>query len=131
MRKSVYLAGKMDGLTPEEAMNWRKEATGMLMDVVDVNSPDYDYCADHPHLMWGKDYFLIDHSDILLVNFDYEKDSPFLGTSMEIGRCFYQRKPIIIFSNKDWVHDSITFKYHATAIVRTMNEAIDIIRGLI
>ncbi len=130
MKKSVYLAGKIDGLTFTQAMAWRRDITGKL-EQFDVNCPSYSSEENHPNLMWDKDYFLLDNSDIVLVNLDYENNSPFLGTSMEIGRAFYQRKPIIIFSSKDWVHKSLTLQYHATAIVNDIDEAIDIIQQFI
>lgn len=133
MKKTVYLAGKMDGLTKDEAMIWRLNARNKLKYLYDinVNMPEYDYCKNFANLMWEKDYFLLDKSDILLVNFDYEKDSPFLGTSMEIGRAVYQRKPIIIFSSQKWVHESLTLQYHASAIVNTLDEALEIIGGFL
>lgn len=129
MKKTIYLAGKMDGLTKEEAMTWRVKAKNKLQHLYNVNMPEYDYCEGFANLMWDRDYFLLDQSDILLVNFDYEKDSPFLGTSIEIGRALYQRKPIIIFSTQKWVHESLTLQYHASAIVNTLDEAIDVINS--
>ena len=129
MKKTIYLAGKMDGLTKEEAMAWRLKTKKKLQYLYNVNMPEYDYCEGFANLMWDTDYFLLDHSDILLVNFDYEKNSPFLGTSMEIGRALYQRKPIIIFSTQKWVHESLTLQYHASAIVNTLDEAIDVINS--
>ena len=127
--RSIYLAGKMDGLSEQEAMSWRRKVLYELQitdKLFKVNYPPYGY-EEHKNLMWDRDYFLLDKSDILLVNFDYEENSPFLGTSMEIGRAYYQRKPIVIFSSKQWVHESKTLQYHATAIVNTLEEAIEII----
>lgn len=129
MKKSIYLAGKMDGLSFEDAMSWRHKAKRMIYDFK-VYIPQYELSPDN-NLMWDRDYYQLDNSDILIVNFDYEKDSPFLGTSMEIGRAFYQRKPIIIFSTKSWVKESLTLKYHSTAIVNTLEEAIDLAYGFL
>lgn len=129
----VYLAGKMDGLTKDEAMLWRLRAKDKLKYLYDIESnvPQYDYCEGFPNLMWDKDYYLLDKSDIILANFDYEKNSPFLGTSMEIGRAFNQGKPIIIFSKQKWVHESLTLQYHSSAIVNTMDEALEIINNFL
>lgn len=123
---SIYLAGKMDGLAKEEAMGWRKEVFRKMPEKgYEINIPPYLSQNKHPNLSWEIDYYLLDKSTILLVNFDYDiEQSPFLGTSMEIGRATYQRKPIIIFSSKEWVHNNPTLNYHATAIVNTMEEAI-------
>lgn len=131
--KSIYLAGKIEGLSEKEAMSWRLAVKNELEyndKICKVNCPKYEY-DDCNNLLWDRDYFLLDNSDILLVNFNYDNDSPFLGTSMEIGRAFYQRKPIIIFSTKEWVHKNKTLKYHASAIVKTIDDAIDIIKGFL
>lgn len=128
--KSIYVAGRIESLSENEAMGWRRNVRQQLEvdeKLFKVNCPPYAY-EDFNNLMWDRDYFLLDKSDILLVNFDYKKDGPFLGTSMEIGRAFYQRKPIIIFSSYSWVHENITLQYHASAIVSTMEEAIDLIK---
>lgn len=124
-RKTIYLAGRMDGLSYEDAMTWRYKAKSMLYNF-DVYIPHYGFTLDNKNLMWDRDYFMEDNCDILIVNFDYEKENPFLGTSMEIGRAYYQRKPIIIFSTKQWVKDSLTLQHHASAIVNTLEEAVEI-----
>lgn len=123
MKRTVYLAGKIDGLSFNDSLNWRVKATHLLADTFKCYIP-----AINEECIWDKDYFFLNNSDIILVNFDYENNSPFLGTSMEIGRAFYQQKPIIIFSSKDWVHKNHTLKYHATAIVKTLEEAIILIK---
>ena len=122
---NIYLAGRMDGLSIEEAMNWRYNLKCELMEEFNVLIPLYNTLDNQPHAMWGMDYFLLDKSDILIVNFDYEYDAPFIGTSMEIARAYYQRKPIIIFSSKPWIKDNTTLKHHATFIVDSIDEAID------
>lgn len=124
MIKSVYLVGRMDGLSYNEAMEWRFYAKNILYNF-NANIPQYNVEIEHQNLLWDRDYYMLDNSDILIANFDYEKDQPFLGSSMEIGRAFYQRKPIIIFSTKSWVKESMTLKYHATCIVETLEEAVE------
>lgn len=131
MKKTIYLAGKMEGLTNDEIMNWRKYAKDKLKDLCNVKYAEPISEMKHFNEVWDRDYFLLDNSDIILVNFDYEKENPFLGTSMEIARAYYQRKPIIIFSSKDWVKNNFTLKYHATCIVNTLDEAIDFISELL
>ena len=131
MKKSVYLAGKMEGLIAKEIINWRRDAKYRLQDLCDVKFARPVTNIKHFNEIWDRDYFLLDSSDIVLVNFDYDNDSPFLGTSMEIARAYYQRKPIIIFSSKDWVKNNFTLQYHATCIVDTLEEAIDFITELL
>lgn len=131
MKKNVYLAGKIDGLDSAEAMKWRYYVKDLLYPEFNAFIPPYSIEPGHNNLMWDRDYYFVDNSDFLIVNFDYEKDSPFLGTSMEIARAFYQRKPIIIFSSKQWVKESLTLKYHATCIVDTIEEAVDFAKSFI
>lgn len=122
--KKIYLAGRIDGLSRDEAMNWR-ELTKKTLDDCECLSPLYgDKLEDYT---WKLNYFLLDKSDIILANFDYDNNVPFIGTSIEIGRAFYQQKPIIIFSSKEWVLNNQTLREHAT-IVNSLEEAIDIIR---
>ncbi|MFW6007967.1 MAG: hypothetical protein ACOCP8_01770 [archaeon] len=129
-KKIVYLAGLMTGLTSEEAMKWRFNAAGLLKDMYNCYTPDYDPKTNQTGKeIWDRDYYYVDNSDIVLVNFDYNNDKPFIGTSMEIARAHYQNKPIIMFSTKDWVHNSKTFNYHATKITKTLKEAIDYIKA--
>lgn len=131
MKKTVYLAGRMDGLTREQAMDWRYEANGWLGGFYEVRIPLFNSDLDSPNSMWDMDYYWLDNSDIIIANFDYDNDVPFLGTSMEIARAFYQNKPIIIFSSKQWVKNNITLKYHATVIVKTLEDAIEFAKLLI
>lgn len=138
-KKVVYLAGLMTGLTVEEAMQWRYDAKRKLRDSFKMFPSDYTFNTYVPEFdpeldetgkeIWNRDYYYVDNSDVLLVNFDYDNQRPYLGTSMEIARAFYQNKPIIIFSNQEWVHNNKTLNYHATKIVNTIDEAIKYIKN--
>ncbi len=135
MKKTIFLSGKIDGLSEVNAMKWRREAKEKLQTYagIKVTMPQYDTNVNllHQNETWDRDYFLVDNCDILLVNFNYEPDSPFLGTSMEIARAYYQHKPIIIMSNKNWVKNNFTLKYHASYMANDLDDAIDYIRTLL
>jgi len=131
MKKTIYLAGRMDGLTENEAMDWRYRINGYLNEFYNIRIPLFNPLIDNNNSMWDMDYYWLDNSDIIIANFDYESNVPFLGTSMEIARAYYQNKPIIIFSSKKWVKESITLKYHATAIVSDLEKAIEIAKLLL
>lgn len=124
MKKSIYLAGRMNDLTREEAISWRNFVVEKLNNY-NIYSPEWNNQDDKE--TWLKNYYMLDHSDILLVNMNYDDNYPYLGISMEIARAFYQRKPIIIFSSKDWVHNSKTLQYHSSKILNFIGDAIEYI----
>jgi len=124
-KKTIYLVGPIDGLNNSDAMNWRVNAKKAVCDKYNVYIPSYQDSNETPNEIWDRDYFYVDNSDILIVNLDYDNNKPFLDTSIEISRAFYQNKIIIVFSSKDWVHNSKTIKYHATKIVKNLEEAIE------
>ena len=126
MKKTIYTAGKMSGLTWDESMKWRINAKNAMPNF-NVYVPPFTEIGPEGKEIWSCDYYMLDHSDIVLANFCYDGDSPFIGTSMEIARAFYQRKPIIVFTDKDWVEKNITLKFHATKIVKTLEEALEYI----
>jgi nucleoside 2-deoxyribosyltransferase len=128
MRKTIFLAGRVDGLDRTEAMKWRDGLKHFLEPEFDVVLPEYVYKPEISNELWGRNYFLLDNSDILVVNMKYEENEKFLGISMEMGRAFYQRKPIIIYSDKDWVKNNHTLRYHATAIIGNQSELLDYIK---
>ncbi len=127
--KTIYLAGKIEGLTSEECLSWRAKLKSIVSSNYDKFSVLYNTKMENESYkeIWNKCYYLLDNSDMLLINFDYEENSPFLGTSMEIGRAHLQGKPIFIFSNKDWVHNNSTLKHHASKMFRNMEEAMEYI----
>jgi nucleoside 2-deoxyribosyltransferase len=131
MKKTIFLAGRIDGLNLDEAMQWRKDLKHFLEPEFEVKIPDFVYKPEASNEVWGRNYFLLDHSDILIVNMNYEENEKFLGISMEMGRAFYQRKPIIIYSNKEWVKNNYTLKYHATAIIGNQTELLDYLKTLV
>ena len=124
MKKTIYLSGRVNGLTYNEAMTWRKQLKNKLITDFNCYMPEYQTDVSQNEI-WDHNYYMIDKSDILVVNFDYDNTIPFLGTSIEIGRAYYQRKPIIIYSTKDWVKNNFTLKYHSTKIIDSMDDLIE------
>jgi nucleoside 2-deoxyribosyltransferase len=125
---TIYTSGPMDNINEDEAINWRKYVRSFLHQHCKVYVPIYDSIEDNGNEVWSRNYFMLDRSDVILVNLDYSNTRPFLGLSLEMGRAYFQHKPIVIFSNYDWVHENKTLQHHAAKILRTLDEAIEYIK---
>lgn len=130
---TVYLAGKMTGLSLEEMSGWRDEAKVELkMAGFDVFNPvevfEVEIKADiNPSAreIVDSNKFQIKNSGLLLVELNHENIS--IGT---IGEIIYARsleKPVIAWGRADkiinhpWIQENITIAYDY------LNDAIDCI----
>lgn len=127
MKKTIYFACPMDNIEKNESINWRDKTIEELSSDFNVYLPFYANEEDTGSEIWGRDYYMLDHSDIILIYIEQPNNKPFLGISCEMSRAFYQHKPIIIVSSYDWVHNNKTFQYHSNKILRTLDDAIDYI----
>lgn len=129
-RTKVYLSGSVAN-SPEDFQNWRDIDNGprykyMYMLLIDpMKYFDYTYnapitdkqCMDH--FMW-----LIDQSDVLLVNMDNSKNS--VGTGMEVEHAYKNGIPIIGFGKDEntwypWI------KERTSVIFQNREDAVDYI----
>lgn len=127
MKKTVYLACPMDNIEKKKSIGWRDQVLEQLSTNFNVYLPFYGNEEDTGSEIWGRDYYMLDHSDIILIYIEHQNDKPFLGISCEMSRAFYQHKPIIVVSSYDWVHNNRTFHHHANKILRTLDDATDYI----
>jgi len=127
MKKTIYFACPMDGIEKGKSIGWRDEAKESLEQNFNVYLPFYAHETDTGDEIWGRDYYMLDHSDMVMIYINHEPTKPFLGISCEMSRAFYQHKPIIIVSKYDWVHNNRTFQHHATKILYTLEEATEYI----
>lgn len=113
----VYLAGNINGLTYEQATQWRIDATKRLclLDIgvfdpmrTEANHPKEGTICDlelvDNHLgakVFHSDIYMINQSDIILANFqmDSSTDEVSIGTFVEIGYAWGKGKHIIVISN--------------------------------
>jgi len=95
-RPTVYLAGKMSGLSKEEMSEWRERATGDLVEagfrILNPVNTDFGTNVTDREIIDSND-FQISHSDIILAELDYEQIS--IGTICEIVEARRQGKPVI------------------------------------
>ena len=126
---TIYLAGAIDHVSPEYALDWRKEAKRQFIEAgFKVNDPTDKKPLERsdistyysPEFIVTSDLDSIMQSDILFVEMA-RKDIPYVGTSMEIRQSFIWGKNIIVWGGpiSYWV------RYHADYIADEMQEAID------
>ena len=95
-RPTVYLSGKMSGLSKEEMSEWREKAADELIEanfnILNPVNTDFGANASDREIIDSNDY-QIRHSDLLLVELYYEQIS--IGTICEIVEARRQGKPVI------------------------------------
>ena len=95
-RPTVYLSGKMAGLSKEEMNDWREKAAGDLVEagfcILNPVNTDFGSNVTDREIIDSNDY-QIGHSDIILAELDYEQIS--IGTICEIVEARRQGKPVI------------------------------------
>jgi len=95
-RPTVYLCGKMAGLSKEEMNEWRDKAADDLVEagykVLNPVETDFGTNPSDSEIIHSND-FQIRNSDIILAELDYENVS--IGTICEIVEARRQGKPVI------------------------------------
>lgn len=135
MKLKVYLAGGINGLTYEEAFEWRKHVTQKLSSfgiecLNPIAAKDFDkYHKDGKFTEGGKtcywrDIFLVKQADVVLINFDTVKS---FGTLVEKGWCDILGKLVLIASSKDIKHPFVT---EQAILFNSISDAIDFIKEL-
>ncbi|ABO49728.1 hypothetical protein Dred_1194 [Desulforamulus reducens MI-1] len=121
---TVYLAGKMTGLSLEEMSGWRKRAAGLLHDHgFNTLNPFEVFKIEIAHKLQTSTREIVDsnkyqirHSDVVLVELDHADIS--IGTIGEIVYAKEQGKPVICWGkaekviNHPWVWEHITAAYN-------------------
>lgn len=119
MITTVYLAGKMSGITTEEARKWRDEATKSLMDAPGFAVLDparTTLCPDPTRReIVHSNKYQIRNSDIVLAEINHEEIS--LGTVGEIIFAQSVGKPVVVWGNAysimfhPWVWEHTTKRF--------------------
>jgi nucleoside 2-deoxyribosyltransferase len=126
----VYLCGPIEGLTREEANEWRDEAKVKLalknIDVLDPTRRVSYVDSNCPHAdarIFKSDLQDIAYSSVLLVNLRKSLPGMKWGTVAEVAHAHTKNKIIIIVLDPDqWVHPFIS--QYATEIHTDMLSAI-------
>lgn len=125
----IYEAGKMSGLTFEQMNGWREEVKKFLgnYENIHIENPCKYYNFEIDPSTFSDieckkfDLWLVENSDIILVNLEYPDT---IGTAIELELASRWHKPIIAFGgDKDKVHPWM--KLCLTKWCNTMEEALD------
>lgn len=130
---TAYLAGPMEGMTYEEAADWRDLATFLLIERgMRAKNPmvrDYRELFANGGYIPGEKIVEPDKNDILqsdaIIVWYSEKST---GTAMEVIWAYYWGIPIIVIAVKNPISPWID--YHATTIVETVEEAVEYLYDL-
>lgn len=119
---TVYLAGGINGLSDEEAKNWREQFKDLRPDLTYLDPMSRD-CrgkeADHYEDIVEMDILDIGNSDIVLANCA----TPSWGTGMEILLAYEMEKMVIVVVPYGTKKVSPWILYHAEHIVYGLDEA--------
>lgn len=124
---TTYLCGGINGLSDSACKDWREVAKASLKTtVLDPMRRDYRGKEDeNVQEIVGSDRADIHVSTFLLVN----ATRPSWGTAMEIVYAAFERKYIVAFVGNGKV--SPWLRFHCSKIVKTVEEAVEHINGLI
>ncbi len=114
---TIYLAGRMSGLSKDDYNGWRKELTDILIDAAHmicanvqiINPADYfDFNDMDRHLekeVMQFDLNMVRQSDIVIVNVDSVSKS--IGTAIEVYEANRLNIPVLAYTECNEVSDVI------------------------
>ncbi len=141
----VYLAGKMAGLTWDEAIGWRLELSAIIQDHLEVLSPmrgktkeNWVVGGPYPeHLLYGTDVIItqdvndVKRADAIAVRFKMGEETS-IGTLLEVGRAMGEKPVVMIIDPRDAKLRSHPFlaSFPMGAIVPTISSAADLLLSM-
>ena len=148
MKKYIYLAGPIAGLTEEEATEWRAEVRENLPHGIIGISPlrceplkegmfYTDNGATAP--MWSdarainaKNWLDTESADLVLAYLPKEMNDrrPSIGTIIEIGWAIGLRKPLIVVSDDEYLMEHPLIQRNASWRLDNLHDAVEVITGL-
>ena len=128
--ETVYLAGKMTGLSEDEINGWREEARAFLQDngFKVLNPADNPYRFDPevtPKEIVANNKYQIDHSDIILAELDHLAISH--GTNAEIVYAGVLGKPVIVWGRNEEIAATPWIAEHTTRRFIELQDALEYI----
>ncbi len=148
MKKYIYLAGPIAGLTEEEATTWRYDVNLMLPDNIIGISPlrceplkegmvytddgATDKMWSDPRAINSKNWLDTESSDLVLAYLPKEMNDrrPSIGTIIEIGWSIGLKKPLIVVSDDKQIMEHPLIKCNAAWRLKELDEAVEVIIGL-
>ena len=148
MKKYIYLAGPIAGLTEEEATTWRHDVNFMLPDNIIGISPlrcepvkpgmtyttpgAVDKMWSDPRAINAKNWLDTESADIVLAYLPKEMNDrrPSIGTIIEIGWTLGLKKPLIVVSDDKQMLDHSLIECNAAWRLDNLDDAVEVIIGL-
>ncbi len=148
MKKYIYLAGPIAGLTEEEATTWRHDVNFMLPDNIIGISPlrcepvkpgmtyttpgAVDKMWSDPRAINAKNWLDTESSDLVLAYLPKEMNDkrPSIGTIIEIGWTLGLKKPLIVVSDDKQLLNHPLIECNAAWRLDNLDDAIEVIIGL-
>jgi nucleoside 2-deoxyribosyltransferase len=125
---TVYLAGAIDGQPADQVTCWRRKAALVLKEngfsVIDPTEGKDLTAFYDPRDIVETDLANVDRADIILLEMN-TKGHAYIGTAIEMRRAWEQGKPVICWGTAN--RESYFLRYHATAMLDTLDEAIGVI----
>lgn len=136
----IYLAGPISGCDFEGCTDWREEFSGMVPNSIQCLSPmrgkeflrmQETIEGAYPELgplatsrgIITRDFYDCTRCDIVLVNFLEAGDRVSIGTCMEIAWAYMGRKPLILVSQPNNIHNHPMIAESTGFRVETLAEA--------
>jgi len=148
LKHYVYLAGAITGLTYKGATDWREAVAKELdSDKVETLSPmrgkafllnagvlhsgtyDANVISSGKGIM-RRDHFDCTRASAVLVNLLGSGERISIGTVMEVAFAYDHKIPVICVMEQDNKHNHVMFNEGCTYVVRTLEEAVELIRFL-
>lgn len=144
MRGTVYLGGPITGQTWDEAAAWRAQAGHQLMragwkflDPMRGEQEQFGFANDQalPSTFAGdreaalRDLFDIDRCEVMLVNLEGASRIS-VGTMCELGYAYGKNKYTITVLPDDNPHEHLFVHSLSSAVVPSLDAALDLLRGL-
>ena len=152
MKKVIYLAGPIAGLTEDEATTWRDDVAEQLREASNGNIIGISPLRCEPVVpgmtytppgavdkMWrdaraikAKDWLDTESADLVLAYLPKEMNDrrPSIGTIIEIGWTIGLKKPLIVVSDDKQVLDHPLIECNAAWRFETLGDAVEVIIGL-
>lgn len=149
MKRFIYLAGPISGVSYNEAMNWREYVSNKFNSGIFAVSPmrlkeflrgvesiDHSYPEElmsNTKSIYSRDFYDCAHCDILFVYLPRELNErrPSIGTLVELGWASARDIPVVLVTDDDNYKNHPLVYELASWVVDTLDEGVEIVNGVL